>query len=33
MNILTGRIVVGCDGSDHSCAAVDWAAAERSVAD
>lgn len=28
MDILTGRIVVGYDGSQQSCAAVDWAASE-----
>src|SRR5688500_11143573 len=28
MDVLTGRIVVGYDGSAQSCAAVDWAAAE-----
>lgn len=28
MDTLTGRIVVGYDGSEQSCAAVDWASAE-----
>ena len=28
MDVLTGRIVVRYDGSQHSGAAVDWAAAE-----
>jgi nucleotide-binding universal stress UspA family protein len=28
MDVMTGRIVVGYDGSEQSCSAVDWAAAE-----